>query len=67
MKIEIGTTPRTKGLPVKMPLFMVSIHKSSNPYNVFIMGRLYSGYVGLMVTAKRLFSLDIWIYYPQKG
>jgi len=41
----------------------VSIHKNPGSTPIFIIGRLYRGFIGVIINFCGL-SLDVWIFYP---
>lgn len=43
------------------------LRKATSPYRVLIVGRLYVGYVGIILNLPRLISLDLWFLKWQKG
>ncbi len=60
MKIEIG---KIKEQFVTLPKFMVSIHKTTFSYTrfFFAIGRLYKGYIGLMIKIGT-WEMNLWIH-----
>lgn len=67
MRYEIN-----KKRPHETPLMMFLFHiRRGSAYerghNFFHLGRLYRGYVGLMVNVKNIGCLDIWFYNMEKG
>jgi hypothetical protein len=61
MRIRIGTIP---SLYQKLPRFALTLTRPRISEKVFIAGRLYQGYVGL-IWNTRVFDLTIWIYKPK--
>ena len=63
MRIELG---KIKKDFVTLPKFLFNIHfKNKDHSNCFILGRLYRGYIGWIISYKRLYS-ELWIHYPDK-
>lgn len=58
MRIEIGKTPSGSNCP----RLLFSVHRNHDSYNFLRIGRLYVGYVGIMVSVRRFVTLDLWIY-----
>lgn len=61
IRLALGTIP--SGYQ-NLPRFLIRTDPPKRAERVFILGRLYVGYVGL-IWITDLFELDIWIYKPK--
>jgi hypothetical protein len=43
------------------------LRRATSPHRVLIVGRLYVGYVGIILNLPRLISFDLWFLKWQKG
>ena len=64
--VEVGKIP-VKGSPVILPKFSVHFYRTQFEYlnRFFAIGRLYRGYIGMMVIFYR-FRFDLVIHYPDR-
>lgn len=64
--VELGKIP-VRGSPVILPRFSVHFYRTAYEYlnRLFIIGRLYRGYIGMMVIFYR-FRFDLLIHYPDR-
>ena len=44
-----------------------SIRRATTPYRVLIVGRLYVGYVGIILNVPGVIALDLWFNKWEKG
>ena len=63
MKIMFGN--KAQKWQGRIPVFLLAVHRKHGGNNFFRIGRLYRGYVGIVLTVKNLFSLDVWFYNMQ--
>lgn len=64
LKIEIGKAPGSELCPLF--LFSVRLCPPIGQGGCFILGRLYSGYVGLLWTVRGWVDITIWFYKPER-
>ena len=57
MRYSIGKNPHK---------FLLSMNTNKHGRTFFRIGRLYKGYVGLMLTIHNVFSMDVWILNWEK-
>ena len=51
---------------IRLPVFLLSFHWKTFAYrNVFVIGRLYRGYVGALILT-RFFEINVWIHNLEK-
>lgn len=43
------------------------LRRATNPYRVLIVGRLYVGYVGIILNVPGLIAIDLWFLKWQEG
>jgi hypothetical protein len=44
-----------------------SIRRATTPYRVLTVGRLYVGYVGIILNIPKVISFDLWFNKWEKG
>ena len=59
MRLTLGRVPDSEFL--NLPKLLIRLSRPQRSDRVFIVGRLYRGYVGAM-WSNWLFELDVWIY-----